>query len=913
MGGATNKRKRKNDKGKSRRELRKEGRIAKKRAKREHQRRQQASRLPPRQMKSLTPAKKQKQNSLSKTQATTQTDEAIESSGDEMEWPEDQEIDYLERKLGLRGKTRKQVTKKLNNEYASIGLGEDFGDFLMSLDNVMVKDKEIGSKGLDESESFDDGEEELMSSESEESEEDMEVHEDMESNADEEEEEDEEEYPEDQEIDYLERKLGLQGSSSKEGWKKMKKEYASIGFDEGFADFLQGLDGSILRKNKKYRLKEGCDENNPEYEVVAAESDMEYSDETEDEYTDNEADKVSTDEENTKDGDTNYLPSQRTSDLYGREKTDNGGISAPKKYIPPHLRAKAAAEAREKADFTGAVAEERKASLAGLQRRVTGLLNRLAESNVDPISSQISSLYAIHSRRDTNEALTESILNSTLLNVSVNENQVHCNAALIAALHVRIGAEVGAYFLETTARRLTSLLSNVRKELLERAESRGNQNQFDKENGNKKILLITQQCSNILLLIISLYKFTIVTHKVIYGIANCLVTEFSESDVELLLLLLRHVGFQMRKDDPVSLVSLIRSVQTHASKKKSLWDVDAQQRCDFMLEMIYQVKNNRKRRQDEQLMERTKRLRRWIQRLKTGENATSHSELHISYEDLLNAGNAGRWWVVGSPWQQKQKKKKEESTKDLDKVSGTISGIDAAKEAKLMKLAKAQRMNTELRRKIFCVVMGSGDYLDAFERLLRLNLKPIQEREIVRVITHCCGASRRYNPFFALLAVRLCQHDHRTKFTFQLAFWDLFKLFALPARKQKEQQPPLSDRRLLNLAKLLSHLVRVYSLPISVLKSIDFTALGSGRQGPAMLFFLRAFFDQLFRTCDADTLRTVIRRIAAGKDVSLVTDSIVVFLKMHMKVDKSDSEVRLQMKIAKKCLEEVSVVDAAHR
>lgn len=39
--------------------------------------------------------------------------------------------------------------------------------------------------------------------------------------------------------------------------------------------------------------------------------------------------------------------------------------------------------------------------------------------------------------------------------------------------------------------------------------------------------------------------------------------------------------------------------------------------------------------------------------------------------------------------------------------------------AKILELARKQRMNTDIRRNIFCVLMSSEDYLDAFEKLLR--------------------------------------------------------------------------------------------------------------------------------------------------------------------------------------------------
>lgn len=39
--------------------------------------------------------------------------------------------------------------------------------------------------------------------------------------------------------------------------------------------------------------------------------------------------------------------------------------------------------------------------------------------------------------------------------------------------------------------------------------------------------------------------------------------------------------------------------------------------------------------------------------------------------------------------------------------------------SKIMELARKQRMNTDIRRSIFCVLMTSEDFMDAFEKLLK--------------------------------------------------------------------------------------------------------------------------------------------------------------------------------------------------
>ena len=80
----------------------------------------------------------------------------------------------------------------------------------------------------------------------------------------------------------------------------------------------------------------------------------------------------------------------------------------------------------------------------------------------------------------------------------------------------------------------------------------------------------------------------------------------------------------------------------------------------------------------------------------------------------------------------------------------------------LLKLARQQGMNTDIRRSIFIVLMSSDvsstfipsnhapftscpqDYVDACERLSQLNLTEVQQREIIRVILHCCGNVRTF-------------------------------------------------------------------------------------------------------------------------------------------------------------------------
>ena len=58
------------------------------------------------------------------------------------------------------------------------------------------------------------------------------------------------------------------------------------------------------------------------------------------------------------------------------------------------------------------------------------------------------------------------------------------------------------------------------------------------------------------------------------------------------------------------------------------------------------------------------------------------------------------------------------------------------------------------------------DFVEAFESLLELKLKPLQEREIIHVIIDCCVQEEEYNPYYAYLLQKFCELHRR----FQVMF-----------------------------------------------------------------------------------------------------------------------------------------------
>ena len=225
----------------------------------------------------------------------------------------------------------------------------------------------------------------------------------------------------------------------------------------------------------------------------------------------------------------------------------------------------------------------------------------------------------------------------------------------------------------------------------------------------------------------------------------------------------------------------------------------------------------------------------------------------------------------------------------------------------MMALAQAKRMNTDIRRSIFITILGSSDYLDAFERVMKLGLKAKQEREIVYVLLACCEDEEEYNPFYAHVAQKLCSALPGFKFTFQLAFWDRFKVLA-GNKQQQQQRDDEALRKSLNSAKLLAHLTVQFSLSLAVLKVVDF---GPDMSTAAVIFF-HTFCNAVL--CDPlcigddddvgvgrmdpgrqgptfDRIREIFSRIGTSTDHALVRQGLAFFIRHHV-IDRLSRKIK---------------------
>ncbi|XP_074115780.1 nucleolar MIF4G domain-containing protein 1 [Cotesia typhae] len=526
-------------------------------------------------------------------------------------------------------------------------------------------------------------------------------------------------------------------------------------------DFSDELDGSEEEPEvKKINKTKSKDSKIDKKSKMTSESD--------EEDFDNELGEDEEEEEEEEENKSKKNSDETWEDIYGRKRDKDGNIINEKastgKYIPPAIRLKQLEES---------TAHQEK--LQQLRKQMKGLINRLAEHNMHFISTQIEDMYMSNSRHDMNEMLTKLMTESLVSPVLTPDRLVAEYMLLVVILHANVGTEVGAHFLLSLVKKINEML----------AES---QDVEDKTLDNYVFMLS------------HLYNFKVFGSQLLFQILQKLAEKFTEKEIECILLILRTVGFLLRKDDPLALKELIINLQQKASAEKVM-----SSRVQFMLEVLMAIKNNNMKKIPQYDTSHVEHLKKLLKNfLHKGNSVT---QFNISLSDLLNANEKGKWWIVGSAW------------------SGTIDSASKPTKDKnsngsmqfsqqILELARKQRMNTDVRRNIFCILMSAEDYLDAFEKIQHLGLKDQQAREIINVIMDCCLQEKKFNPYYAILAQKFCNYDRKNQMTLQYSLWDKFR-----------ELDELNKVQLNNLAKFLTHLFVEKGLALSVLKVISFAEL----------------------------------------------------------------------------------------
>jgi nucleolar MIF4G domain-containing protein 1 len=839
---------------------------------------------------------------------------------------DDREIEYLESNLGYGKSNNKRggggargIRRELNREYAkNEGFGDDFGDFLMELDDLVVRCVGGGGSSASEGSGDDDESESEFGIRSDDDNASIGATNDDENDADDidsnTESDSKDEYDDehdqslekeescdsnddpyanidedvafalrndDAEIAALEQKLGLSANSTK-AKKKLRREYASAfsGYGEDFGDFLDDLD----RLDEKIGTRKGGE---IEQDSSLGEDDTSMNSEENDSNSIDDSNSETEDMplEDAADHDVSltYRPTIGE-DIYGNKiDSSRDHATKPSKYLPPHLRNQRGDATTPTDEYDGdlnshAVAADPE-TITLIHRQINNALNRLSDQTLESVSKSIALIYSTYPFRDVNDCLWKNIQSACISPHMIMSGLVPLYIGAIAGVHWLggDGIQIGGCLVEWS---VTNLFDSLKM-------GRGYRDNSAKHVDEEEHTKINKEASNLILIVCYLYNYGVIHCTLIYDLVRDFIRNFSEIDVEGLLIILSHCGQQLRSDDPTALREIVLMVkdraQTATDKEHSNLNKNApdgntnvadSSRVQYMVDSITELKNNKPRKQDAVIREKSNALKKHVGRIKTSASQSlagkkSGSCLRVTLQDVLDAEVKGRWWMVGATWTGNQHHDKlwgdpngtvqRMENADVNDREPTSSSKKVLRENEdiLLALASSQRMNTDARRSIFCIVMGSTDCDDAFEKLVRGGmLKPKIERDVIRVLIHCCGEEKAYNPFYAYLATRCCEYQAKSRFTLMLTFWDAFK-----------QLDTFSARKVANLAKLLAHFMVSADkcVTIGVLKRIDFSPTDMSEM---VIIFLSILMTAIFESCDVENTRKIFNHGTSTTDSS---------------------------------------------
>lgn len=255
-----------------------------------------------------------------------------------------------------------------------------------------------------------------------------------------------------------------------------------------------------------------------------------------------------------------------------------------------------------------------------------------------------------------------------------------------------------------------------------------------------------------------------------------------------------------------------------------------------MIDTITDLKNNRVKSNVGSSIssEHITKMRKILGSLNNSRVLRASEPINICREDIHNSAKRGKWWLVGASWKEDplESARRELSNHPSAQAKATQQE-DSEGEPDLVNIAKAQRMNTDVRRSIFVAIMSATDFQDAFVRLTKLRLKRAQEYEIPRVLVHCTMGEEAYNPYYTLIARRLCGDlGRRIKVSFMYALWNIFRRMGERAHLDDEDDEPdeeeangLSLKSIVNLAKMYASLIADNTLTLGILKNLNFAYL----------------------------------------------------------------------------------------
>lgn len=418
-----------------------------------------------------------------------------------------------------------------------------------------------------------------------------------------------------------------------------------------------------------------------------------------------------------------------------------------------------------------------------LEDRARGLINRLAAQTMPFVTSEFEKLYSSNARSSVNAAIFSNIESSVINKLALTKRKLVAELMLLVSyLNYKISQDIGASLIHRLISRFEKLYTAEQK-----AKKTTDSSSEDQD----------KQLNNIISCLVNLYFIGLVSSNVIFDVTERICSgEFKSKSIELLLLVVKSVGFQLRKDDPSKMRKFIMTAQEKCKSLKLNPNINT--RAEFMIDALGAIKNNNMSKIvnygcdiDRDIIEST--LKSLIKRTKLPEPLAD-----ASYEEILNSPN---WYLMETRCDEAE----DTSTNKMTQLKENTSTNEK-------KICKALGLNKPAERTIFTALLKVSDYVEASNIIIGFGLNHCSDAMLVCI--HVATHQKKYNPFYFNLINNLCKFNRKYKMAAKFSIQD--KIRALSQ---------MTSQRVEMFKVLCFELVKSDAIPITILKSVEWADL----------------------------------------------------------------------------------------
>lgn len=403
-----------------------------------------------------------------------------------------------------------------------------------------------------------------------------------------------------------------------------------------------------------------------------------------------------------------------------------------------------------------------------LEDRVRGLINRLAAQTMPFVTSEFEKLYSTNQGTLVTKAIFNCIESSIVNEHTLAKRKLVAELILLVSyLNFRVGQIIGASVVHLLVRKFEIL--------------------YQTTDGENDLRL-----NNIILCMVNFYTTGLINANIIFGLANRICSNnFKPKSLELLLLIIKSVGFQLRKDSTPLMKQLI--IMSQDKCKTIETNPNVRTRLDFMAEALSAIKNNNLSKignygsdVDKDTIEST--LKSLIQRTKLPESLSD-----AKYEEIALSSN---WYLL--------------ETRLEDQETGPEkSGQNKFQQSKKDKIiCKALGLNKPSEQTIFSALLRASDYVEASNVIIGFGLN--HSSDAMLVCLHVAIHEKKYNIIYFNLINNLCKFNRKYKMAAKFAIQDKIRVLSQMKNGQVE------------IFKVLCfELVKSDAIPITILKSVE--------------------------------------------------------------------------------------------